>query len=231
MNTLVKSTALGAAIALSTPAFAYEQGTTILRLGAAGVNPDVSSSALSLSGTQLPGTAADVDNGAALGITAAYLFRDHWGVELLAATPFKHELSAKGLGETFDLGETKHLPPTLMLQWFPLDAASSVQPYVGLGVNYTKFFEEKISGEADAVFASLGATGGADLSLDSSYGIAAEAGVDFGFGAQKQWMLNLAVWWIDIDTEAKVDVPGVGTVTADVELDPLVYMAGLGYRF
>lgn len=220
-----------ATVLLSVPAVAYESGSFILRSGAATVSPDVSSSSLSLAGAELAGTAADVENGSALGLTGTYMLSDSFGVEVLAATPFSHDLTVDGLGEPLDLGSTRHLPPTVLLQWYPRPATASVQPYLGLGVNYTVFFDEEIDAAADDVFASLGATAGADLSLKSSVGLAAEAGVDFAFGPDQRWLLNLAVWWLDIDTEAKVSVPGVGRITADVDIDPLVTMAGIGYRF
>ncbi|WP_295801012.1 OmpW family outer membrane protein [uncultured Microbulbifer sp.] len=229
----MKKVALGTVLAalISGPVFAYDTGDFIFRSGAITVSPDVSSSALALGSVALDGTAAEVADGTALSLIGTYMLRDHWGLEVIAATPFSHDLEVSGLGETFDLGETKHLPPTVMLQYYPLQASSSVQPYIGLGLNYTAFFDEEVSGEANAVFATLGASGDADLSLKNSTGMAAEAGVDIAFGADQRWLLNLAVWWMDIDTEARVDVPGVGKVAADVELDPLVYSAGFGYRF
>lgn len=220
-----------ATVFLTAPALAYQPGEVILRSGAATVSPDTSSSALSLGETRLAGTAADVDDGSALGITATLMLNNRWGVELVAASPFSHDLSVSGLGETFDLGEATHLPPTVLVQYYPDLPLAGVQPYVGLGVNYTIFFEEEVSREANDLFAGLGATGGADLSLDDSVGLAAEAGVDFAFGTDQRWLFNVAVWWMDIDTDAEVKVPGVGSITADVEVDPLVYMAGIGYRF
>ncbi|WP_066961374.1 OmpW family protein [Microbulbifer sp. Q7] len=229
MKKMVLGTALAACISGS--AFAYDGGDFIFRSGAITVSPEVSSSALSLGGATLEGTAAGVDDGTALSLIGTYMLRDHWGVEVIAATPFSHDLKVSGLGETFDLGETRHLPPTVVLQYYPLQASSRVQPYVGLGLNYTVFFEEKVSREANDIFASLGATGDASVTLKNSSGIAAEAGVDVAFGADQRWLLNLSVWWMDIDTEATVDVPGVGTISAAVELDPLVYSAGFGYRF
>ncbi|WKD50379.1 OmpW/AlkL family protein [Microbulbifer spongiae] len=231
MNRIIACATVALTAGLAVPAFAYEEGSIIVRSGIATVAPDVNSSALSVSGAELGGTRVDVDNGSALGLTGVYVFRDHWGVELLAATPFTHDIQVEGLGATFDLGETKQLPPTLLLQWYPMDHRSSVQPYLGVGINYTAFFDEDIDSAADARFASLGATEEAKLSLDNSLGLAAEAGVDFAFGADKRWLFNLAVFWIDIDTDAKVTVPGVGDITASVDIDPLVYTAGLGYRF
>ena len=220
-----------ATVLFSVPAMAYESGSFILRSGAATISPDVSSSALSLAGAELPGTGADVEDGSALGLTGTYMLSDSFGIEVVASTPFSHDLKVEGFGDALELGETRHLPPTVLLQWYPLQASSPVQPYLGLGVNYTVFFDEQIDAVANDLFASLGATGAADLSLKNSLGAAAEAGVDFAFGSDQRWLFNLAVWWMDIDTEAKVSVPGVGRVTADVEIDPLVTMAGLGYRF
>ncbi|MFC6635237.1 OmpW/AlkL family protein [Microbulbifer taiwanensis] len=214
---------------------AYETGSKILRFGNATVSPDVSSSPLSLttdSTAEIEGTSVRVGDNGTLGLTGVYMFSDHWGVEVVAALPFQHDLEVSGLtAQKLDLGQTKHLPPTVLLQWYPMQNASSVQPYVGLGLNYTVFFDEELSNGADDLFATLGATDDAKMSIDSSIGIAAEAGIDMAFGSKNQWMFNLAVWWVDLDTTAEIDVPGVGSVSADVELDPLVYMAGLGYRF
>ncbi|WP_226642528.1 OmpW/AlkL family protein [Microbulbifer variabilis] len=231
MNRITACATAALTAVLSAPVLAYEEGSFILRGGMATVAPDTSSSALSVNGDAQPNTGVDVDNGSALGLTGVYMFRDHWGIELVAATPFTHEIQAEGLGETFELGETKHLPPTLLVQWYPMDTQSTIQPYVGLGVNYTAFFDEEISSTANAVFETLGAKDEAKLSLDNSFGLAAEAGVDFAFGADQRWLFNMSVFWMDIDTDATVKVPSVGNVTAKVDIDPLVYMAGLGYRF
>ncbi|WP_413663396.1 OmpW family protein [Microbulbifer sp. CNSA002] len=232
MNRLTACATVALTAVLSAPALAYEEGSFILRGGMATVAPDTNSSVLSLNGTGIDQTGVDVDNGSALGLTGVYMFRDHWGVELVAATPFSHDIQVEGQGlGSFDLGETKHLPPTLLVQWYPMEPQSNIQPYVGLGVNYTAFFDEEISSTADAVFEGLGATGDAELSLDNSFGLAAEAGIDFTFGADQRWLFNMSVFWMDIETDATVKVPNVGEVTAKVDIDPLVYMAGLGYRF
>jgi len=43
-------------------------------------------------------------------------------------------------------------------------------------------------------------------------------------------LFNFAVWHIDIDTTAKAKLNGT-PVKVDVDVDPWVYMVGLGYRF
>ncbi|SDJ95963.1 OmpW/AlkL family protein [Microbulbifer yueqingensis] len=227
----MKSIAALAGLLVSMSATAYQPGELILRSGAATVSPDTGSSALFLDGSELAGTAVDVEDGTALGLTGTYMLTGQWGVELVAASPFSHDIEVQGLGQPLALGDTSHLPPTLLLQWYPRLGGSPLQPYLGLGVNYTAFFDEQVDGAANELFAALGATGEADLSLENSVGLAVEAGVDFSFGQDRRWLLNMSVLWMDIDTEAEVHVPGVGTIAADVELDPLVTVAGLGYRF
>ena len=92
-------------------------------------------------------------------------------------------------------------------------------PYVGAGVNYTTFFDEDTKG------AFAAATPGLDLELDDSWGLALEAGVDYEL--ENNWLLSAQLWYVDIDTEAKVDtVPSF-----DVDIDPWVFMVGVGKKF
>ena len=206
---------------LSLNAAAYEPGDLVFRAGPVNVNPDSSSGPIRLGGNAIGGTSVDVDDDTQLGLTFTYMLRDHLAVGLLAATPFKHDISENGVG--FDnVGSTKHLPPTLTLQYFPAARGAAFQPYVGAGVNYTTFFSEETSDELTA------ALGESDMSLDDSFGLALEAGFDYSIN--DKWSFNAAVWMLDIDTDATIDT-AAGRVEVDVEIDPIVYMAGVGYRF
>ena len=66
------------------------------------------------------------------------------------------------------------------------------------------------------------------MSLDDSVGLAFEAGVDFAIN--DKWLFNAAVWLINIDTDASIQT-SAGLVEVDVEIDPVVIMAGIGYQF
>ena len=44
-------------------------------------------------------------------------------------------------------------------------------------------------------------------------------------------ILNAAVWRIDIDSKATARHPALGQVKVDIDIDPWVYMVGVGYRF
>jgi outer membrane protein len=217
-----KRALLAAGITLLTlSAQAHKAGDWIVRAGAAVVDPDESSSVLKTSGAgNLAGTGVGVDSGTALGLTVAWMVTDSIGIELLAATPFEHDLSAQGVID--DLGSIKHLPPTLSVQYYFLPG-SEVRPYAGIGVNYTTFFSESLSGGAKS------ALGASNLKLDDSVGLAAQLGVDWQIS--DRWLVNAAVWHIDIGTDASLETTAVGRVKVDVDIDPWVYMVGLGYKF
>ena len=66
-------------------------------------------------------------------------------------------------------------------------------------------------------------------------GVAVEVGMDYMLS--ENFGLNAAIWWADINTDAKVKVlDGNGDKVAEtdkfeVEIDPMVYMVGFTYKF
>ncbi|WP_281645117.1 OmpW family outer membrane protein [Parendozoicomonas sp. Alg238-R29] len=234
MNKFMKlsgiAAAVSAALVLTAGSVqAYEAGDFILRAGAATVDPSVDSGKLKANGSTVlnagagGATTVDVDSNTQLGLSMTYMLDSHWGIELLAATPFSHTIKTKGdLGSLGKLADVKHLPPTLTVQYYPMASDSAFQPYVGAGLNYTTFFDEDFKGSNKAAFRSL--------ELDDSFGVAVQAGFDYAL--TENLGVNAAVWWIDIDTEATFKHATNGTkYKVDVELDPLVYMVGLNYKF
>ncbi|HVL00619.1 MAG TPA: OmpW family outer membrane protein [Dongiaceae bacterium] len=230
------TTLLAMSIALiSNSALAYQQGDLILRTGAAAADPQEDSSQLFINDASTEDvlgviSSVGVDSNVQLGLSVTYMLNEHVGVELLAATPFSHTITAniETVG-TVEAAEVKHLPPTLSFQYFPLRADSRLQPYLGLGINYTTFFDEDVSSELDAVTQSLGIPGSGSLDLDDSFGFALEVGCDFAL--TDRLILNAAVWKADIDTTATFTYQDGTRITADVAIDPLVYMVAAGYRF
>lgn len=224
INSIVAGSLLATGLACGAgSALAYEAGDIILRAGVASVQPDEDSTALKLDGVALAGTSAGVDNNEQLGLTGTYMLTSNIGVGLLAATPFEHDIKANGLAGGIDAGSAKHLPPTFTLQYFPMDSASAFQPYVGIGVNYTVFFSEDVDSDLEAIL------GKGDLEIDDSIGLAAQVGFDYAI--DEHWLLNASVWYIDIDTDAEFKFDSGSRVKADVDIDPWVYMLGVGYKF
>lgn len=228
MNKSLLSASL-VALALATPlaAHAHEAGDFIVRAGAARVVPSEDSGNLKLDGAKVSGTKATVDNSTQLGLTFAYMLTNHIGLELLAATPFSHTVSVKGLGPSLDgkLADVKQLPPTLSLQYFPMDPSSKFQPYVGVGLNYTKFFDTDLASTRKN-------EGFSNLNLKDSVGLAGQVGMDYMI--TDHILVNASVWYVDIDTKASVDGPSalsVGKTKVSVDVDPWVYMFAVGYKF
>ncbi|MFX3658275.1 MAG: OmpW/AlkL family protein [bacterium] len=140
-----------------------------------------------------------------------YMMTANWGLELLAAAPFKHDIALVN-GPT--VASTKHLPPTFSVVYHFLPDGR-FQPYVGAGVNVTLFFDEQ----------TRGPLAGSRLKLDDSVGAAAVVGVDVDLGSN--WFLNADVRYFDIDTDAKLD----GVELETVAIDPWAFGVNLGYRF
>jgi len=65
--------------------------------------------------------------------------------------------------------------------------------------------------------------------LKDSWGLAAQLGADYRI--DDNWSVNAAVWYVDIDTEAKFKDTAGNKYKVDVELDPMVYMVGIAYKF
>jgi outer membrane protein len=227
MNTSLLGASLLALALCPIFANAHQAGDIIVRAGAATTAPNEESGNIKLDGAKVAGTKATLDSDTQLGLAFAYMLTDHVGLELLAATPFQHTVAVKGLGAGLDgkLADIKQLPPTLSLQYYPMDAASKFQPYVGVGVNYTWFYDEDLSSTRKS-------EGFSNLDLKNSWGWAGQLGMDYML--TDRMMVNASVWYVDIDTEATMDGPSalsVGRTKVSVDVDPWVYMVGIGYKF
>jgi outer membrane protein len=232
MNKSMLSASL-VALALAAPlAHAFEAGDIILRAGAITVNPKADSSSVKvdqgpLAGTNLGGKAT-MDSDTQLGLNFAYMLTNNWGIELLAATPFEHDVKLKGTAlpaANGKLGSLKHLPPTLSVVYYPLDSKSDFQPYVGAGINYTWIYDESLSSEAKSA-------GFSNFNAKNSWGLAWQVGADYML--TEHVMLNAQVRYIDIDTRATVENNSIAPGTrakVNVDVDPFIYMVGLGYKF
>lgn len=177
----------------------------LVKVGAHQVRPDHDNG--SLAGGALKTEVADSSRPT---FTVEYFVSDSLGIELLASTPFRHDFTLNGAAA----GSTKHLPPTLSAQYH-FNPSGAVSPFVGAGVNYTLFFQEKTTGPL----------AGTSLHFKDSVGVALHAGVDYKLSPK--WLATLDVRWIQIDTKASVNGAEVGKVS----IDPWVVGAAVGYRF
>lgn len=180
------------------------KGDLLVRAGIGVVDPDSDNLDLGTTGM------VEVDSGTSLTIEASYFFADKWAAELLAAYPFNHDITLDGS----TVGDTDHLPPTVSVQYHFIPDGK-FRPYVGVGLNYTTFFNT----------GTEGALAGTDLELDDSWGLALQAGIDVPIG--DRWFANAVIRYIDIESDATLDGAPLGTV----KIDPMVYQLQAGYRF
>ncbi|MBE9548872.1 MAG: outer membrane beta-barrel protein [Proteobacteria bacterium] len=152
-----------------------------------------------------------VEDATSFTFTLGRMMTQHIELEVLAAWPFEHDIKLVGGPK---VGSTQHLPPTVSLNYHFMPEAK-FDPYLGAGLNYTFFWDEKTQGALD----------GTRLSLGDSFGLALQAGVDFNLS--NNWLINGSIRYIDLSTKAKLDGLSIG----HVNIDPIVYSLNIGKRF
>ena len=153
------------------------------------------------------GLGLSVNNKTIPEVDISYFFNKNVAAELILTVPQKHDLSSSVLGGR--IGSLKHLPPSLLLQYH-FDAPG-FKPYVGAGVNYTRF-------------SNVNLPAGVDIDRNS-WGGALQVGVDIPLS--KNLYLNFDVKKVYI----KTDVFAGGAKQGTFKVDPVLEGVGLGWRF
>jgi len=196
-----------------------------IRVRGVGVLPQVSDAKVGIIGGGV-----DISNNFIPELDITYFFTKNIAAELILGTT-KHkvnttnsDISAVG-GPTdanVDLGSVWLLPPTLTAQYhFYPSKDEIVKPYIGAGVNYTIFYNEK-SGIAK------------DIKYDNKFGFAIQAGSDFNI--TDNFFLNIDAKFIFLKTDVTVDASNLAggatlDIPAKVKINPLLLGFGVGYRF
>jgi outer membrane protein len=194
--------ALAAASLVSTQAFAQaKEGPWMVRVRAVSLssaNTDTTSLGLSVNDIVLP----EVD--------ISYFFSPNLAAELILTVPQEHNVSSTVLGGK--IGTLSQLPPTLLVQYhFPMNG---YKPYVGAGINYTKFTTSDIP------------LGGSQVTPDSSsWGGALQVGVDVPMSGNMYF--NFDVKKVYIGT----NINYLGSSVGSLRVDPLLVGVGIGWRF
>jgi outer membrane protein len=216
-----------ATVAFAVPALAHEPGEVILRAGAAYQDPDQSINT---------GYSKLKENGMTqLGASATFMVAPHIGLGVTATTPFSYTLRDRRIhtNQSYDhhrIGNVYQYSPTIGAQFFFLNAASRVQPYIGAGINYTTY-DTDISHKAKDY-------GYKKIKMDSSWGWALQLGVDVSFS--KQWLLSASVQRLEAEGDGKITCrshssnhrPNLCSESKwSADIDPWIYSLGVGFKF
>ena len=199
-----------------------------------------------------------LDNDTTWFISMAWMAADHWGLELYHS--HGADLDAYSTVSVFaegvetnsaagSIGDFETNTTSLYANWYPLDATCMIQPYIGVGVSYLDIDQDFlrpvfVEDVFDANGAVVGQVDRGLVNFGSSWGWTGQVGVDFNFGRDSAWQVNVSAMYVDASPEVEigynqqVDVPSFGAsvfvpfrVREDIDIDPWIFNLGVGYKF
>lgn len=170
-----------------------------------------------ISGVGVP-PGADAETGDSTTVILVYerMFTPNIGGEFVIGVPPKIKARATGtvafLGE--DVLSARSVSPTLFLNYHFGAPGEVLRPYLGAGVNYTRFvrIESKLA---------------SDVKMSDSTGWAVQAGIDYALN--REWSLFASVAALKV--KSKLVATGSTVLQTTIDFRPIVYSAGLVYRF
>lgn len=176
-----------------------------------------SSADLTVGGAAVPGASAELSNNTALGFELGYDITPSVSLAFTVGTPPTTTLRGKGGPvDGIELGKVQYGPAVLTAQYrFDL---GGFKPYLGVGVNRTLVLKSRDGAVAN-------------LDVKSAWGSVLQAGFDVP--VSKEWSVFLDVKKIFLKTKGDGTLPAFGgaPATADITANPLLVMAGVGWRF
>ncbi len=121
------------------------------------------------------------------------------------------------------ISSARWISPTLLFEYNFLAASSRWRPYIGVGVNYTTFYDR------DSTAAGNAASGGpTKLSLTASVGPAATAGVTYRIS--DRWAAHASYSFSQVKTNLTADTDGIIRTTR-ISFGPQALVVSVGYSF
>jgi outer membrane protein len=174
----------------------------LIRVRGLAVLPDASGT--KLNGNRLSG--AELSDNGIPEVDFTYFFTKNIAAELIAGISH-HRLTAGG--SNVAIANTTLLPPTLTLQYH--FALGQLDPYLGVGVNYTWFLETTSANNV--------------VNIHSAFAPAFQFGFDYYL--TKNWLINVDAKYLMLTTDANVGARN----NLHLNVNPWIVGAGIGYRF
>jgi outer membrane protein len=207
---------LAAALAIGMTGVAQAQAQqNVFKIGAIQYTTNSKTSGIQGIGVP-PGADAETGDATTLLLTYERLFTPNIGVELVIGIPPK--IKAKATGTVAFLGDdilsARNVAPTLIVNYHFGSEGDRFRPYLGAGINYTKFTDVK-------------SRLAPDVKLGDSTGLVIQAGLDYAI--DKNWGVFGSI--ARVDTKSKLVAAGSTVLTTEIDFRPVTYSLGLSYKF
>ena len=163
-----------------------------------------------------PGADAKTGNASTLVLTYERALDAHFGLELVLGIPPK--ITAAATGSVAFLGDNvltaKNVAPTVLLNYHFGTAGDVFRPYLGAGINYTRFV-------------NIRSTLAPKVEMSDSTGLAVQAGFDYAITPQWGFFGSIA----RVDVKSKLVAVASTVLTTEIDFRPVTYSVGLSYRF
>jgi outer membrane protein len=228
-NFVMLTVATAATMATAAAALADDVPSNSARIGVYSVFYHVKAD--DLSGPYVPpGANIDAKNVETLYLAYVRRLSEHFDVELTLGYPPLQKTVGKGpatLGSVPYNGQTiataRWLAPTLLAEYMFLSEDSRWRPYVGIGVNYTDFYDRDSTAQGNAV-----SGGPTKLSLTSSVGVAGTVGLTYRIA--NNWNAYASYSATQVKTRLEADTAGV-IRTTHINFGPQALVVAVGYSF
>lgn len=193
---------------------AFADGLT-LKVG--GARYQTHSKTTGISGIGIPaGADAQVGDASTALFTIERALTDNVGVELVLGVP--PTVKSKATGSVAFLGDNvlsaKNVAPTVFVNYHFGSPGNALRPYIGLGLNYTKFV-------------SIQSKLAPNVQMSESMGMAWVGGVDYAITRQ----LGLYASASSLDVRSNVVGVASTVLTTSIDFRPVVYSIGASYKF
>jgi outer membrane protein len=121
------------------------------------------------------------------------------------------------------IATSKWAAPSALLEYKFFSESTALRPYVGVGVNYTSFYDRDVTAAGEA-----GTGGPTRLSLTSSVGPVGTVGLKYRPGTR--WSVFASYSISRVDTNLKTDTAGE-IRTTHIAFRPQALVVGAGYSF
>ncbi|WP_295798087.1 OmpW family outer membrane protein [uncultured Microbulbifer sp.] len=247
----MKKLKLAAAVALLFPALCVAQIPVseldltrfYLRVGASFVYPDDDNTPLKyqvLQDWDLYRTGWEVEDDTTWNASVVWRPLSYLGLEMLYIGGADHSLDLTNFHgypgrDNIAFGNFSASSANLFINWYWMDETCLGQPYIGIGVNYTHFYDDELNAEFQNYLIDSGiAAGQGKLGAGHSWGGSAQLGLDWRLGHGRTWLINAAAIYTDASTDAVVTFPvnpGYDRLYSDIEFNPWTFNLGVTYEF